>query len=279
MTPDRADRPLDPRDDARSVGHSPSGAIYTETDHAVMSIVLNRPEKRNALSLAMWQSLTELAHRASAADDVRALVVRSSTPVAFSAGADISEFKDTRSNPVDGALYNQAVADAETALATCPKPTVAIVRGFAIGGGSVVAMACDFRVGDESAEFGIPASKLGIVYPPVSIERLADVVGTQTARRMLLAGQRPKGAEAYRLGLLDFLSPSDEVVERGIALARELSEASAFAYASIKEIFEHMLLHRIGPEAHRRYREVEHGTYELDEYQGNVARFTPPVAQ
>lgn len=174
----------------------------------VGTVVLNRPAKRNALTLQMWGLVRDAFRQFDANPSVRVVVLRGADPSAFAAGADISEFRDRRSAPTDAAIYNSVVEDAERSIAACRKPTVAVVQGPCIGGGCELAVACDFRFSDPSATFAIPVAKLGLIYGLAATHRLVGVVGPTIAKWLLFTGAIVDAEEAARIGLVSKLTQS-----------------------------------------------------------------------
>jgi enoyl-CoA hydratase/carnithine racemase len=175
--------------------------LVTRAD-GVATITFNRPEKHNAINLAMWEGLGRLMPELAAEDGVYAVLLRGPVGGPFSAGADISEFRTLRSTPDLAARYNEAVTGGEQAILECPKPTVAMIEGFAIGGGSQVALACDLRLCAPESRFGITPAKLGIVYALPSTARLVDVVGAAWASWILMTGDLVDAQTALRIGLV-----------------------------------------------------------------------------
>ena len=131
---------------------------------AVSTLVFNRPAKRNAISLEMWSTLPALLRELRSNPDLRVLVVRGAGEEAFASGADIREFRRVRSDVATSRIYTRTVHAAEEALASFPRPTIAMIHGFCIGGGLEVALACDLRFASRAAQFGITAARLGIIY-------------------------------------------------------------------------------------------------------------------
>jgi enoyl-CoA hydratase/carnithine racemase len=179
-----------------------AGALLVEVDAGVATVVLNRPDKHNAINLAMWQAFGRLMPALGADDAVDVVVFRGPAGGPFSAGADISEFTTLRRDPDDAERYGEAVTSGEAAIIGFPKPTVAMVEGFAIGGGSQVALACDLRLCTPASRFGITPAKLGIVYALPSTARLVDVVGPAWASMILMTGELLDAPTALRIGLV-----------------------------------------------------------------------------
>ena len=166
------------------------------------TIELRRPDKHNAISYAMWQAFARLMPVLAADDEVEVVLLRGSSGGPFSAGADIAEFRTLRSDPEGARRYGEAVEAGERAIIDFPKPTIALIEGFAIGGGTQLAVACDLRVCGEGSRFGVTPAKLGIVYALASTERLVETVGAAWARWILLTGELLDASTALRIGLV-----------------------------------------------------------------------------
>ena len=171
-------------------------------------VTLDRPAKRNAINLAMWQGLKAIFDGLSEDRGVCAVILAGSGGN-FSAGGDISEFATVRATVEAGAFYEHAEEDALLAVLHCGKPTVAEISGFAIGGACALALACDFRVADCGASFSIPAGRLGIVYSRLESELLLRQVGLTNAKLILFSGERVIAADALRLGLVSEVAQTD----------------------------------------------------------------------
>ncbi len=170
--------------------------LVPAVEHGVATVVIANPAKRNAMTPAMWRSLPELLEGLAADPAVRVLVLTGAGDT-FCAGADISTLRE-------GADTAQELAvAAEEALAAFPRPTLAAVRGFCVGGGSQLAAACDLRFAEEGASFGVTPAKLGIVYPASSTRRLVSLVGPATAKHLLFSGELIGTERALRTGLAD----------------------------------------------------------------------------
>jgi enoyl-CoA hydratase/carnithine racemase len=191
-----------------------SDHILVEQLEGVATVVFNRPKVRNAISLAMWGEIAEIAKRLGDDDSVRAILFRGAGQEAFASGADISEFKENRKDRESALLYNRIVEEAEIAIRNCPKPTVAMIFGFCMGGGMAIALACDLRFAAEGSKFGIPAAKLGIVYDFDAVRQLVDLVGPAYAKDILYSARSVPAEEAFRIGLIQRLAPAAELEGR-----------------------------------------------------------------
>ncbi|MEM9047922.1 MAG: enoyl-CoA hydratase-related protein [Pseudomonadota bacterium] len=196
---------------AAPTGVADARAIVTDRgDLAIALVTINRPDQRNAMTLAMWTALADAFEGLSAEPAIRAIVLTGAGG-AFCAGADIKEFATTRSNAEAGARYSEAVERANHAILDSPKATFAAISGAAMGGGCGLALCCDFRLGDESAYMGIPAAKLGLVYGVAETRALLAAVGLAAAKTVLFSGRRFMAAEAVGMGLLTGTTQGDPV--------------------------------------------------------------------
>lgn len=180
----------------------PEAAIRYAVTGGAARLVIAQPAKLNAISHDMWRSVPALMRRADEDAAVRVIVVEGEGTRAFSSGADISQFGDKRSGGDAAAAYEAAVGAAMNALADAGKPTLALVRGLAFGGGLALAMCCDLRIGPRDARFSIPAARLGIGYAFGAVEALVARIGLSAAADLLLSARVIDGAEALRLQVL-----------------------------------------------------------------------------
>jgi len=196
----------------------------------IAHVVLNRPNARNAVTLAMWRELAEIFSRFAADGELRAVVLAGEGKD-FSVGADISEFDDIRNDRRQSAEYEVAVDACSGAIAGLGKPVVAAISGYCLGGGCHLALACDFRFADRSAALGIPAAKLSIVYGVRSVQRLSALVGIANAKRILYSGDRYSAEQAKSMGLVDEIhddvGPAAEQFVERLAANAPLSIAGA----------------------------------------------------
>lgn len=177
---------------------------------AAASVVIDRPDRRNALTQQMWNALPELIDQAVASPGVRVLVVRSSTPGVFSAGADIGEYRDHIGDVAWGLDNQDRVSRGTRALRECPLPVIAAVDGSAFGAGAGLVVSCDIKVATARSRFAITPAKLGMVYPFPDLAALVALVGGAAARRILLTGSGLDVTEAHRIGLIDEVVVPDE---------------------------------------------------------------------
>jgi enoyl-CoA hydratase len=165
-------------------------------------LVLNRPQVRNALNLATWRAIAEGVAELEADPDIRVIVMRGVSEEAFISGADISEFKELRSNADKARSYRDWPNRALTAVVDCTRPVVAMISGVCVGGGVQVALSCDIRIAARGTRFGIPAARLGLAYPIDGVQALVDIVGPANAREILLSARLFEAEEALAMGLV-----------------------------------------------------------------------------
>jgi enoyl-CoA hydratase/carnithine racemase/carbon monoxide dehydrogenase subunit G len=171
----------------------------------VAVVTLNRPKSRNAMTLAMWQAMPSIFAALEQDPQVRAIILTGAGDD-FSAGADIAEFEQVRASVEQGTAYEVAVDACCDAIAHVRKPTIAVIKGYCLGGGAHLAMSCDFRYAATSAMFGIPAARLSIIYGIKGTQKLLSLVGLPQAKKILYGAQRFDAAEALRIGFVDHVS-------------------------------------------------------------------------
>jgi enoyl-CoA hydratase/carnithine racemase len=185
--------------------------LIVKKDQGVGYLGLNQPEKHNAISYDMWQGIAEAMDDFEGDDRVRVIVVSGEGGRAFSAGADISQFEERRGSKEATEVYNKAIGQASQKLATIPKPTLARIEGYCIGGGLAVALCCDLRIASDDSQFGIPAARLGLGYGFGGICSLVNLVGAGRAKEILFTAKRFPASEAYDMGLVNRVLNRDEM--------------------------------------------------------------------
>jgi enoyl-CoA hydratase/carnithine racemase len=210
--------------------------VYLTIDGAIAQLMLNRPAKRNALDRAMWARVPELVARVADDLEIKVLVVRGATPEAFSAGADIAEFKDVHASAETARAYHDVVHDAYHAIASLAKPTIAMVRGVCFGGGCALALCCDLRYADETATFCIPPARLGLAYSLGETKRLVDLIGPSRAKEMLMGARVIDADEALRIGLATRVFAAADLEGETVAFAERLCDLSQFTIRAVKAI-------------------------------------------
>lgn len=213
--------------------------IRAEADaNGVATVTLCNPDRRNAMTLAMWQSLAQTMDRLSEDASVRVVVLRGHGEAAFASGADISEFDQVRSNTQNIAFYDACVEQAETAVGACRKPVIAAIRGACYGGGVGIAASCDLRYVDTTARFSVPAGKLGLGYPLSDIKRLHRLMGASGTTELLLTARVYTGEQAVQAGLAQ--ACVDDVFSHAMAQAQSLSALAPLTLTSIKMALQHL---------------------------------------
>ena len=208
--------------------------ILFEADEAGVALVtVNRPDKRNALSAAVVAELADAFERIAGDSAIRAAIVTGAGDKAFVAGADINELAAL--SPVEAREYSRRGQEAFRRLETLPKPSVAAVNGYALGGGLELAMACTVRFASESAMLGQPEVRLGIVPGYGGTQRLPRLVGRGRALQMLLSGEPVTALEAHRIGLVDAVAPLDSLLPVCRAWLQKVLANAPLAVASVME--------------------------------------------
>jgi enoyl-CoA hydratase len=203
-----------------------SAPVYVERDGAIATVVLNRPERMNALDKTMWMRLGALMRELDADESLRCIVLRGAGGKAFAAGADISEFANERANAAQAQRYGEDVAGTMRALATCRHPTLALIEGACVGGGLLVASQCDLRICNESARFGVPVKNLGLTEAYDELQGMMRVLGRAASLEILLEGRIWSAREAYDKGLVSRVVPDPALAEEGYASARRIAEGA-----------------------------------------------------
>ena len=188
---------------------SPTPKMLAEVNDGIGWITFNAPEKRNAMSLDMWQGLGEILGKLQEEKSLRVLILKGAGDAAFVSGADISEFEDKRSNQRDRDAYEAAFDDALDKLANFATPVVAMIRGYCIGGGLAIALNTDIRIATEQSKFGIPAAKLGLGYGFEAVKTLESIVGPSHAKDILFTARFLEAKEALSIGLVNFIVGSE----------------------------------------------------------------------
>jgi enoyl-CoA hydratase/carnithine racemase len=195
---------------------APARAAPASARHKAAVVTLNRPAQKNAVSLAMWRDLGRIFTELGRDPEVRAIVLTGAGGT-FSAGADISEFAVVRATVEQGLEYEVAVDACCDAIAAVPKPTIAAISGFCMGGACNLAMSCDFRVAHQAAQFGIPAARLSIVYGVRGTLRLLNLVGAANAKRIMFGAKKFGAREALRIGFVERVSADPMRAARSFA--------------------------------------------------------------
>ncbi len=214
----------------------PGELIGVERRDGVCVLTLRRPQKLNALSTDLERALGDALGSESLRSS-RAVVITGEGR-AFSAGADVTELRDA--TPASIASYYRDTGDVYERLADLAQPTVAAIHGWCVGGGLELALACDFRVADESAVFSLPEVSIGILPSSGGTHRLVRLLGTARAKELVLLRERVEAAEAVRLGLVTEVVSEGDALERAVDLASGLAALPALAVALAKQVIDAM---------------------------------------
>ncbi|HEY8352011.1 MAG TPA: enoyl-CoA hydratase-related protein [Sphingomonadales bacterium] len=214
-------------------------SLRLERDGAVARLILDRAEKRNAFTQAMWEEFPRLLADAMNDSAVRVMILQSAAPGIFSAGADIAEFSTGARDPQWRARNQAAIRTAQYELARAPKPVIALVDGDCVGGGCGLALACDMRVATPRSRFGITPAKLGLVYSLHDTKLLVDLVGPAQAKRILFTAQLIGAEEAARIGMVEFLT--DDAEAQAQSLAETIAQSSPHSVRETKAMVRRIL--------------------------------------
>jgi len=202
-------------------------------DH-IARIRWDSPAPRQAFTRDLWRDLGDAVQSVSDHPDVRMVWLFSDSSVAFSAGADIREFPTYRFNAEDARAYHTLTENTVRRLMNCPKPTLAILRGYVIGGGVEIATACDLRVADETARFAVTPAKLGIAYGPLPSALLAQLVGPAHAKDLLFSGRLIDATEAQQMGLVNWIVNHEQLWDWVLDYSRRIVDNDPAAIALMK---------------------------------------------
>jgi enoyl-CoA hydratase len=197
--------------------------ILANREGPIGFLIFNNPERRNAVSLEMWQKAGEVVAEFARDDSVRVIVLAGAGGKSFVSGADISKFEDERANADAQARYAKTSSGMRAILREVGKPTIAMIHGYCIGGGMSLALSCDLRICSDDAQFGIPAARLGIGYGMEGLRRLVELVGPSAAKEFIYTARRYKADEALRMGIVNQVFP----VQSLDAAVRELANTIA----------------------------------------------------
>ena len=200
--------------------------VLVTRDGAIATVVLNRPEKLNALNKAMWRGVGDAMATLDGDDTVRCIVLRGAGDKAMGPGADIAEFATERSNSAQAADYSELMHRAMHAIGDCRHPVVALIKGLCVGGALELALMCDLRIAGEGARFGVPVNRLGLVMAYPEVAALVGLVGRSVALEILLEGRVFGAAEAKEKGLLNRVVADAEVEAEAYATAGRIADGA-----------------------------------------------------
>ncbi|HKU47686.1 MAG TPA: enoyl-CoA hydratase [Burkholderiales bacterium] len=210
--------------------------LQVRKEGAVGWIVFNNPERRNAVSVDMWEAIPKALDGFGADPEVRLVVLAGAGDKAFVSGADISQFEKERSGPEAVQRYEELAEGAQARLQNFEKPVLAMIRGYCLGAGLNIAAICDLRIGAEDARLGIPAARMGLGYRASSMKNLMDVVGLANAKEIMLTARQLTAAEAKHMGLLHHVVPVAELESFTRKLAEDISANAPLTMRAAKRI-------------------------------------------
>jgi len=212
--------------------------LRVEKRGAVGWLVFEQPAKRNALNDAMWRGIAPAMQKFDADPEVRCVAFRGAGSEAFSAGADISEFEKRRASEESVGQYDSLLDQVLHSIQDSRKPSLAMIYGYCLGGGLEIALACDLRYCAASAQFGIPAAKLGLAYNVEGHKRLLETVGHARAREIMFLGRRYPAEEALAMGLVHRVLADDALESFVGEVLKTLSENAPLSIANSKTMIE-----------------------------------------
>lgn len=216
--------------------------IVVEKDSTLGWVVINRPEKLNSFTGAMWQRLNEAVKTLEGDSSIRVILIRGAGERAFSAGADITEFRPSGAAP-DASTGNGSPFDmAMVAIAQCSKPTVAMIHGVCMGGGCALALSTDIRLASTDAVFAITPAKIGLGYPFGSVERTVRELGPANARYMLITGAKFSANKAKEMGLVQEVVAPEELENAATEMGRLIAGNAPKTIRAVKECVRHSVL-------------------------------------
>ncbi len=205
--------------------------LLTEDNNSIRTIFINRPDKLNALNQATLKELQQAINEAVADNSIRGIIITGSGPKSFVAGADISEFAGLDAKGGEGfAASGHAIFKS---IEMCPKPVIAAVNGFALGGGCELAMACHMRIASENAKFGQPEVNLGLIPGYGGTQRLTQHIGRGRATELLMTGDIISAQDAYRVGLVNYLVAPDQLIPKCMEILLRIASKAPLAVAEI----------------------------------------------
>ena len=215
--------------------HADGKLLSGSKDH-IGYVVINNAERHNAIGLEMWAAATDVIAAMESDSDIRGLVVTGAGGKAFASGADISKFDKERSTKEAVAKYGETSGRFYAALENFPKPTIAVIRGYCIGGGLALAICCDIRLCTDASRFGVPAAKLGVGYGYPGIKRLTQVVNVASAREIFYTARQFSAEEALGMGLVNRVLSDKELEKYASDYLTRISENAPLTIAAVKAV-------------------------------------------
>ncbi len=207
----------------------------------IATVTINRPEQRNAITFEMWRQLTELCHNLDQDPEVQVVVLQGAGQEAFSAGGDIREFRERRHDPWQAKIYNAKVERALQTLLRLSKPTIALVKGYCVGGGCMLAAHCDLRMAADNAVFGMPVAKLGTLIGYNEMQRFVHLLGVGGTLDLLLTARLVQAEEARQMGLCNQVLPLAQIDQAVHDLALGMTQLAPLTQKWHKQMLQTLL--------------------------------------
>lgn len=214
--------------------HTPPPQLQIRTGKTTGWLVIANERRRNAMTLDMWRALPAAISTLEADPDVRVIILCGAGSETFCAGADISEFEETRRDAQAARAYEDINLAAFEALKACRKPVIAMIRGHCLGGGFGLAASSDLRLASKGSSFGIPAARLGIAYPPAALTDVAALIGPSRTKDLIFTARRIEAVEALHWGFLDQLLDEHALEDTALALAERIAQNAPLTHAAAK---------------------------------------------
>ena len=215
--------------------------IISRVDGGIAHLVFNNPEKRNAVSLEMWQAVAAAVDDFAANPDIRVLVVSGAGGKVFVSGADISKFESERASADAVVGYNEAVAAAHRKIQEFSRPVIARIEGYCVGGGVALAISCDIRICGDTSKFAVPAAKLGLGYGASGVRRLVDLVGPSFTKEIFFTARMFDAAEALAMGLVNRVVAVAELEDYVADCAATIAANAPLTIAALKATVEEIV--------------------------------------
>ncbi|MGO4713467.1 enoyl-CoA hydratase [Bradyrhizobium sp. 2TAF24] len=210
--------------------------MLSRKEKGVGYVIFNNPERHNAVSLEMWRACADIMARFATDPEVRVVVLTGAGGKAFVSGADISKFGDERASEDAVKVYNDTVERGYASVHEFPKPTIAMIRGYCIGGGMGLASCCDLRICSDNSRFAVPAAKLGLGYAYPGVKRLMDIVGPSFTKEIFYTARQFDATEAREMGLVNRVVAADKLEDYVRDYAETISANAPLTVDSIKLI-------------------------------------------
>lgn len=215
--------------------------IIARREGATGFLIFNNPERRNAVSLEMWQAAGEVLQQFAADDAVRVIVLAGAGDKSFVSGADISKFENERASAEAQEKYAKVSSGMRKVLRGTGKPTIAMIRGYCIGGGMSLALSCDLRICSDDSQFGIPAARLGIGYGMEGLRRLVELTGPSVAKEFIFTARRYKADAALRMGIVNEVVPAAELENTVRFWANGMAENAPLSILTAKRVVDELM--------------------------------------